>query len=138
MTELCPKVGLGCLVVRDGRVLLGKRRGSHGEGLYATAGGHLEHMESICDGVRREIREETGLEIGEPRFLCVLNYRDAAPKHHVGVAFVADWVSGEPQLREPDKCEGWNWYDLEDLPEPLFGPAAQQIEALRTGRTFFD
>ncbi len=41
-----PKVGLGVLIFKDGKVLLGKRKGAHGEGTWCPPGGHLEFGET--------------------------------------------------------------------------------------------
>ena len=49
-----PKVGVGVMILKDGEILLGKRKGSHGEGEYAFPGGHLEYMESFSDCAKRE------------------------------------------------------------------------------------
>jgi 8-oxo-dGTP diphosphatase len=136
--DLHPRVGIGILVMKDGKLLLGRRKGSHGAGEYASPGGHLEHLELFSAGAEREVREETGLEIGPLRFLRVLNTTRYAPRHYVDIAFVADWVSGEPEVREPEKVEGWGWYDLANLPSPLFGTLPTAIEALRTGQTLWD
>lgn len=57
------KVGIGVMIWKDGKVLLGKRKGSHGEGTYAFPGGHMEYMESFTDCVKRELEEECGLKI---------------------------------------------------------------------------
>ena len=138
MTAERPRVGIGVLVLKDGKVLLGKRRGSHGEGEYASPGGHLEQFESFASCAAREVLEETGLEIGPPRFLRVLNTTQYAPRHYVDLAFAADWVSGEPVVREPDKVERWDWYSLDALPSPLFGTLPTAIEALRGERRCFD
>lgn len=138
MTDERPRVGLGVLVLKDGKLLLGRRKGAHGAGEYASPGGHLEHLESFEACVRREVREETGLEIGAPRFLRVLNITQYAPRHYVDLSFAADWVSGEPEVREPDKVERWDWYPLDALPSPLFGTVASALAALRTGQTCFD
>ncbi len=138
MPDICPKVGLGCLVMRDGKVLLGKRLSKLAPGVYASIGGHLENMESVRDALRREAREEAGIELGELHFLCAINYREYEPKHYVGLGFVAELESGEPRNLEPDKCEGWDWYDLDGLPGPLMGACALYIEALKTGKSFFD
>ena len=43
------RVGVGVLVLKDGKALLGKRKNAHGEGQYCWPGGHLEYMESICE-----------------------------------------------------------------------------------------
>jgi len=136
--DLRPKVGVGVMVMKDGKVLLGKRKGSHGQGEYAWPGGHLEYMESIIDCVKREVAEETGLEVKNVRFLRLMNLKQYPPKHYLDVGMVADWKSGEPKVMEPEKCEGWGWYDMENLPEPLFGTIANYIEAFKTGKNFFD
>ena len=76
--EQKPKAGVGIMVLKDGKVLLGKRKGSHGEGEYAFPGGHLEYMESFEDCAKREVREECGVEIENLRsyrFDCGLEER---------------------------------------------------------------
>ena len=136
--KLHPRVGIGVLVMKAGLLLLGKRKGSHGAGEYASPGGHLEHLESFADAAAREVEEETGLTIGPVRFLRVLNTTQYAPRHYVDIVFVAEWVSGAPVVKEPDKVESWGWYDLENLPSPLFGTLPTAIESLRTGQTLWD
>src|SRR5687768_10187999 len=121
MQEDRPRVGVGVLVMRDGKVLLGKRKGSHGAGEYAYPGGHLEYLERFADCAAREVMEETGMQIGAVRFLRVMSSRAYAPKHYVDIALLAEWASGEPEVREPDKVESWAWYELAELPSPLFG-----------------
>lgn len=133
-----PLVGVGVLVMKDGKLLLGKRRNAHGAGEYASPGGHLEHGESFEACARREVLEETGLELGDVRFLRLLNTTRYAPKHYVDVSLVADWKSGEPQNLEPEKLEGWGWYALDALPSPLFEMLHTSVEALKTGQSFFD
>lgn len=134
-----PKVGVGVLIFKDGKVLLGKRRGTdHGDGDYCPPGGHMEHMESFEECVRRETKEETGIEIKNIRFNLILNQKFYAPKHYINIGFMADWAGGEPQVMEPDKCENWGWYDLDNLPAPLFKTVPSHIEALKSGRNYFD
>lgn len=133
-----PKVGVGVITQKGNQVLLAKRRNAHGEGLWAATGGHLEHLESFAACAKRETKEEAGIEIDNVRFLCVTNFQDHAPKHYVDIGLIADWVSGEPQNLEPDKREEWEWFDLDNLPEPLFGMIPNYIESLKTGRQYFD
>lgn len=132
------RVGVGVMIVKDGKVLLGRRQGSHGAGEYAWPGGHLEYMESFEACAKREVMEETGMEIQNVRFLRLQNLKRYAPKHYVDVGLMADWKSGEPKRMEPDKIEGWDWYDMDDLPEPLFAALPTYFEALKTGRAFWD
>lgn len=137
-TPLAPMVGVGVMIVRDGRVLLHRRKGSHGAGEYSFPGGHLEHLESFEDCARREVREECGIEIANVRFQFLSNVRTYAPKHYVHVGLIADWAAGEPQVLEPDRVESWGWYDPAELPEPLFEMCRQAFEVRRSGATFID
>jgi len=132
-----PKTGLAVMVIKDGKVLLGKRKGAHGAGDYAFPGGKLEMNESFEECARRETREEAGIEIKNIRFLRLQNFK-FYDKHFVDVGLVVDWASGEPKNMEPDKCEGWAWYDINNLPEPLFKGCYSAIEAYKTGRNYYD
>ncbi len=136
--NLRPKVGIGVVVIKEGKILLGKRIGAHGIGEYAGPGGHLEYMESFEACAHRETLEETGIEIENIRFLCLSNIKQYAPKHYVNIGLVADWKSGEPQTLEPDKCEVWDWYDPNALPDNLFESTSNYIKAMKVGRNYFD
>lgn len=133
-----PKVGVGIFIIKDNKVLLTKRKGSHGAGEYAFPGGHLEYMESFEDCAKREAMEEAGIEIGNIRFQLLANVKKYAPKHYVHITLYADWISGEPKNLEPDKSEGWGWYEIEDLPKPLFEMCQLSFESYKTGRNYFD
>lgn len=133
-----PRVGLGVAIIRDGKILLGKRKGSHGAGEYSPPGGGLEHGESIEDCARRETLEETGIQITNIRFLCLFNQRFYPPNHFVNIGVQADWKSGEPKVMEPEKCEHWGWYPLDDLPQPLFGTMPFYVKALRGDGFYWD
>ena len=138
MEQNYPKVGIGVMIFKEGKVLLGKRKGSHGESQFAWPGGHMEYMESFENVAKREVKEETDMEVENVRFLRLYNLKEYAPKHYVDIGLVADWKSGEPKVMEPEKCAGWNWYDMDTLPAPLFATVPTYIEAYKTGRNFWD
>lgn len=118
-----PKVGVGVLIVKDGKVLMGKRKGTHSPGCWSPSGGHLEFGETWEACARRETLEEAGIHIDNVRFAAVTN--DVNPDgstHYVTVFMRADWQANEPTVREPDKCERWDWFAWESLPSPLFLP----------------
>ena len=48
-------------------------------------------------------------------------------KHYVTLFMVADRTTGEARLKEPDKCEGWDWFRWSELPEPHFLPVANLL-----------
>lgn len=134
-----PRVGIGIVLLNNNQLLLGKRKGSHGEGEYALPGGHLEMYESFEDCVLRELAEETGpdVKVSKIDFLCVTNLVKYKPKHYVDIGMLAIYSKGEPRVMEPNKMEEWQWYDLENLPSPLFGCTENYLEAYRTGRAYF-
>ena len=133
-----PRVGIGVLIFRDGKILLGKRKNKHGAGEYAPPGGKLDHGESFEECARREVREETGMEITNVRFLSLMNQRQYLPQHYVNLGLVADWESGEPQNLEPEKLESWGWFELDDLPEPVFATLPSYLAAYRGEQFYFD
>ncbi|MCW1892311.1 MAG: NUDIX domain-containing protein [Candidatus Uhrbacteria bacterium] len=128
-----PRVGVNVMVVKDGKVLLGKRKGAHGEGEYASPGGSLEMMESFAACATRETLEECGIRIKNVRFQFCANSLHFDPRHYVCIGMIADWESGDPVNLEPDKCESWDWYDLDALPEPLFIYCRMAITSYREG-----
>jgi 8-oxo-dGTP diphosphatase len=120
-----PRVGVGVIVLRDGLVLMGERLGAHGAGTWALPGGHLEFGESVEQCARREVREETGLEIQTLRAgPYTSDVFVAEARHYVTLFVLADSTHGEPQRREPDKCACWRWCRWAELPTPLFQPLA--------------
>jgi len=137
MEQHHPKVGVGVMVFKDGKVLLTKRKGSHGAGEYSFPGGHLEYMESFEDCAKRETREECGIDITNIRFLYVTNVKKYFPKHYVHIGMVADWESGVPTTMEPDKAEEWKWYSIDALPAPLFEFCTLSFDAHKTQRDYY-
>jgi 8-oxo-dGTP diphosphatase len=122
MTEGAPRIGVGVLVIRDGLVLLGERRGSHGAGTWALPGGHLEHGEEPLSCARRELLEETGLVAGAVAPGPYSSDLFAEGLHYVTLFVVASGVTGEAVVREPEKCARWGWFRWSALPVPLFTP----------------
>jgi 8-oxo-dGTP diphosphatase len=114
------RVGIGVILARDGEVLLGLRRGSHGAGTWSFPGGHVDHGESAKACALRELYEETGLEATNAH--VVAETIDDFPEGlRYRTLFVrVDWADGEPALREPDAFERWEWFPWDALPAPLF------------------
>src|SRR5919106_4408921 len=107
MEQQAPRVGIGVMVVKDGMVLLAKRKDSHGAGEFAFPGGHLEYMETFEHCAKRETQEECGIEIEHIRFQFLANVKAYAPKHYVHLGLLADWKSGAPEVLEPEASGPW-------------------------------
>jgi 8-oxo-dGTP diphosphatase len=116
-----PIVGVAVIITKKHKVLLGKRKGSHGSGSWALPGGHLEFNESIEQCAKREAFEETGLSIKNVAYATFTNdlFKEEN-KHYVTLFVVSQCEIGEPEIKEPDKCAKWDWFSWNDLPEPLF------------------
>ncbi len=117
-----PRIGVAVIVVRDGRVLVGRRlSASHGRDTWQFPGGHLEWGESIARCAVREVAEETGLEAVMTGYGPYTNdvFVDEG-KHYVTLFVLASAPSGSPRLMEPEKCAEWGWYEWDSLPTPRF------------------
>jgi len=131
MSEPKPRVGIGfgVMLLRDGKILLGKRNTNpeaadselHGEGTWTMPGGKLEFGETFEDGAYREVLEETGIKInrGKVRFISIANdmVKDA---HFVTLGLFCDEFEGETETKEPDEITEWSWFPLDKLPNPVF------------------
>lgn len=128
MEKQRPGVGVGVIVIKDGKVLLLRRTSSHGEGTWCFPGGHLEFNESIENCAKRESLEESGVTIKNLRFVNITNdiFKEEK-KHYITIFMVSDWESGEAKIMEPDKITDMGWFEWNDLPKPLFLPTQNLI-----------
>ncbi len=113
-----PKVGVGAIVLHEGKILLVKRGIAPGKGLWAIPGGTLQLGESMKACAARELLEETGItaSIGECVYVFDLIERDETGRilfHFVVVDFAASYVSGEAE--GADDAEEAGWFTPEEL-----------------------
>ena len=129
------QVGIGVLIVRENRVLLGHRvrkgkdtGGIYEPGTWCLPGGKQEYHETILEGAKREVREETGLEVWDLQIFSAVD--DIQPdKHFVTVQVIANGHGGEARVMEPDKQDEWRWFSFHDLPEKFYSPSEKFIRA---------
>lgn len=131
-------VGSNAVVMRDGCILLGRRKGGVGDGSWGLPGGHLDAGEMLGDCAMRELAEETGMTGTAVRFLCVKNsYQPKVGCNYVNFAFHVDAV-GEPRVCEPEHCSEWGWFPLGALPTPLFFGHVKLIATIVASVPFLD
>jgi 8-oxo-dGTP diphosphatase len=121
--------GVGVLVVRDGKVVLGRRLATHGYGTWSLPGGKPEPGESPQECALRELQEETGLQGRGARVVASTLDGFATSRWVFRTRFVEVDAAGEPEALEPEKTGAWSWFDWHRLPRPLFQPVLSLIAA---------
>lgn len=121
-----PKPCAGVLVVRDGRVLLVERAREPFRGWWDVPGGYLEYDEHPEEAARREVREETGLEIRITGLVGVYpsQYGDSGQRT-LDLIYLAEVVAGEE--RPGDDAAAIGWFAPDELPDRVAfdsGPAS--------------
>ena len=113
-----PIIGVGALILKRGRILMAQRGKQPLIGCWSLPGGALETGESLADGVRREVREETGLDIRPLGVLEIFEriMRDASgvPEYHyVLIDYMCRVVGGT--LAPGDDVCAVEWVRRHDL-----------------------
>lgn len=101
-----PVIGVGGVLIHNGRALLIRRAAEPLRGQWSIPGGKLELGETMAEGVARELKEETGIEVRAGELIEVFERiwveeagaGGAKPKFHYVIAdYLCEHVSGEPQ-----------------------------------------
>ena len=112
-----PVVGVGAVVVKDGKALIVKRAHEPRKGEWSLPGGRVELGEALVDAVRREIKEETGLDIAVGPIVEVLDrvhHRDGRVRYHfVIVDYLCTCTGGE--LCAGDDADDAAWVTSDEI-----------------------
>ena len=131
-----PGVGVGVMILKDNKVLLGKRHDDpikasselHGEGTWTMPGGKLDFQELLKDCVFREAFEETSIKIDKEKLQILSVQDDIVPdKHFVTIGFLCKDYDGKPRVMEPDEITEWEWFAFDSLPTKIFPPSQKMI-----------
>lgn len=127
-----PAPGVAVFVVDSGRVLLGLRRGPLGGGKWALPSGYIEFHEDYLTVGRREVKEETGLDV---RVTAVIHVESAflGPTWHFFTVYLLAHPTGGT-LHAGDDAEAVAWFPLTGpLPDMAFTPDITIIEQYASG-----
>lgn len=114
---LLPRVGVGCVVMRNGRALLVRSRRS---GEWSTPGGNLGFGESPASCAERETAEEAGIEVSGVRFLAITNdVMLERGTHYITIWMRADAKAEEISVNDQQEISDAGWFDIDSLPEPM-------------------
>jgi ADP-ribose pyrophosphatase YjhB (NUDIX family) len=126
-----PLIGVGAVLLRGGKILLEKRKNKPGKGKWSIPGGLIELGEKAEHTVVREVWEETGLKIGKPELIDVVDNvemgYDGKVKYHFVIIDYFVQLEGGTLKASSDAAE-LKWVNLDDV---------ESYELTATFREFF-
>jgi 8-oxo-dGTP diphosphatase len=126
--------GVGVILIRGNKILLGKRHPDpdkadsafRSAGEWSLPGGKMDWGETFETVAAREVKEETGISIKDPKVICVCNCKNEHA-HYMTVGLLATKFKGEARVMEPDEMTEWQWFNLNHLPSPRYFPSFMVI-----------
>ena len=115
--------GVAVVVTHRQQVLFGKRKSTAGGFVWQLPGGWVDPGESPQQSARREVSEETGLQLGELQFVGVTSNVFSPRNHSLSLYFEAECADVESlKPVEGDKCHAWEWKCWAEVTENLYLP----------------
>jgi len=135
--------GVGVLVLKDSKVLLGLRNSDptkassalHGEGTWTMPGGKLGFGQSFEQAAARELQEETSL-VGHDFKVFSLSNDIVQDAHFITIGLLCEKFSGELKVMEPEEIVEWKWFDINNLPTNIFPPSKKMAQNYLSGRIY--
>jgi len=135
-----PGLGVGVLVLKDNKVLLGLRNPDkvkasselQGQGTWTMPGGKVEWMETLADAAKRELEEETSLVATDLEIFSVSD-DIKGEAHYVTMGFLAKDYTGEVKAMEPETILEWKWFDINNLPNNMYKPSKKILDKYLEG-----
>jgi 8-oxo-dGTP diphosphatase len=138
-----PRAGVGVMVVRNHKVLLGLRHSDaekasselHGEGTWTMPGGKVDWHQTIKESAMRELEEETSLKANNLKLISVTD-EIVHDNHFVTNGFICTDFEGDVKTMEPDEIVEWRWFSFSELPEKVFPPCVKIIKNFFTNEIY--
>jgi 8-oxo-dGTP diphosphatase len=139
------RCGNGIVIVnKQGKVLLGKRHDDpikadsdlHGEGTWSLPGGKIDFGEKAKDSIWREVYEETSIRLNKNKMKIITIQDEIVPDaHYLTLGWLCRDFLGEAKVMEPDEMTKWKWFDINNLPSPLYKPAIPMLKTYKKKHT---
>ncbi len=139
------QIGCEAYIIKKNMLLLGKRGNVYGAGTWALPGGHLEFMERADECLARELHEEMGVTLDPTTFSLLALTDDLQPDndiHYMHVTYKVPLVGFDPKdqevprICEPDCCEEWRWFPVDELPKNIFMPHEKIFKTIAANKVY--
>lgn len=127
-----PRPTVSAIISRDEKILLSHRLADPFKGMWDLPGGFMEEKESPEDGMKREMREELGIEIEMGKLIGVFGPTsypfDGQELDNVDIYYEVEIISGEPAAMTGSDVMEIDWFDPNNLPPMAFETNVKAIE----------
>lgn len=135
-----PGLGVGVMILKDNKVLLGLRNPNkekasselNGQGTWTMPGGKVEYMEKLVDAAKRELEKETSLIANDLKLICISDDMTETA-HYVTVGFLVEEYLGTVKTMEPETILEWRWFDINNLPTNMYKPSKKVLDKYLKG-----
>jgi len=130
-------VGFGVMIYKNKQVLLGQRHDDprkadslwHGQGTWTMPVGKLDCGEDLKKAAIREVTEETGIKLKKGNLKLISLTNDiVSDAHFVTIGFLCQKFTGKARVVEPDEITKWQWFNINDLPRPMYFPSEKILK----------
>lgn len=123
----------GAVIVRDGRVMLGKRAKAPFRGCWEVPGGFVERGEHPADAAVREVREELGIDVTLTGLVGVY-LEDSVAGEALQVTVYEAVTDATVAVPDPSEVSEWAWFAPADLPAEMAGRHRLRVDDWLAGR----
>lgn len=118
-------ISVDAVIIKNSGILLIKRGSQPYKGFWGTPGGYVDWDESAEDAVRREVKEETGLDVARTQLVGVYSDPTRHPKQTINIVYMAEVTDGTA-IPSDDATEA-KWFSISELPDELAFDHKQNI-----------